>query len=110
MAFVAYKNQQLTLMDSILYPTKKEKQFLEKSWMKTFAEKVFLAIDESIFAILYSDKASRSNTPTNVIVGSLILKEFLGENDEKSVEAFMFDIRYQYALHTTSFEEQPLSD
>lgn len=22
----------------------------------------------------------------------------------------MFDIRYQYALHTTSFEEQPLSD
>lgn len=22
----------------------------------------------------------------------------------------MFDVRYQYALHTTSFEEQPLSD
>lgn len=26
------------------------------------------------------------------------------------VQALMFDIRYQYALHTTSFEEQPLSD
>ena len=59
---------------------------------------------------LYSDKASRPNTPVNVIVGALILKEALGDTDDELVEALMFDIRYQYALHTTSFEEQPLSD
>lgn len=108
--FVTNKNQQLTLTDSTLNLTQREKRVLEKSWAKTFAEKVFPAIDESIFSVLYSDKASRPNTPVNVIVGALILKEALGNTDDELVESLMFDIRYQYALHTTSFEEQPLSD
>lgn len=110
MAFVPNHNQQLTLMDSTFHLTEREKRFLEKSWAKTFAETVFPAIDESIFSALYSPKASRPNTPVNGIVGALILKEALGDTDEELVEALMFDIRYQYALHTTSFEEQPLSD
>lgn len=75
-----------------------------------FADQVFPAIDEEIFSALYSDKASRPNTPVNVIVGALILKEVLGDTDDELVQALMFDVRYQYALHTTSFEEQPLSD
>lgn len=110
MAFVANNTQQLSLTDSTLNLTEREKRFLEKSWARTFAEKVFPAIDETIFSPLYSDKASRPNTPVNVIVGALILKEALGDTDDELVEVLMFDIRYQYALHTTSFEEQPLSD
>ena len=110
MAFVANNYQQLTLTDSALNLTQREKRVLEKSWAKTFAEKVFPAIDESIFSVLYSDKASRPNTPVNVIVGALILKEALGDTDDELMEALMFDVRYRYALHTTSFEEQPLSD
>lgn len=110
MAFVANNTQQLTLKDSTFHLTEREKRVLERSWAKTFAEKVFPAIDESIFSVLYSDKASRPNTPVNVIIGALILKEALGDTDDELVEALMFDIRYQYALHTTSFEEQPLSD
>lgn len=110
MAFVANNTQQLTLTDSTFNLTDREKRVLEKSWAKTFAETVFPAIDESIFSVLYSDKASRPNTPVNVIVGALILKEALGDTDDELVEALMFDVRYQYALHTTSFEEQPLSD
>lgn len=110
MAFVANNNQQLTLSDSTFNLTEREKRVLEKSWAKSFAEMVFPAIDESIFSVLYSDKASRPNTPVNIIVGALILKEALGDTDDELMEALMFDIRYQYALHTTSFEEQPLSD
>jgi hypothetical protein len=110
MAFVANNNQQLSLMDSTFNLTEREKRVLEKSWAKAFAEYVFPAIDETIFSELYSSKASRPNTPVNVIVGALILKEALGDTDDELVEALMFDVRYQYALHTTSFEEQPLSD
>ena len=110
MAFVANNNQQLSLNDSTFNLTERERKFLEKSWAKVFAEKVFPAIDEDIFSVLYSNKASRPNTPVNVIVGALILKETLGDTDDEMVQALMFDIRYQYALHTTSFEEQPLSD
>ena len=110
MSFVKNDNQQLTLLDSTFNLTEREKRMLEKSWAKTFADKVFPAIDESIFSVLYSEKASRPNTPVNVIVGALILKEALNVTDDEIVEAMAFDIRYQYALHTTSFEEQPMSD
>lgn len=110
MAFTTNSNQQLSLTDSTFNLTEREKRFLEKSWAKTFADKVFPAIDETIFSVLYSDKYSRPNTPVNVIVGALILKEVLGDTDEEIVQALMFDLRYQYALHTTSFAEQPLSD
>lgn len=110
MAFVPNDNQQMNFNDSIFQLTEREKKFLDKSWAKTFAENIFPYIREEDFAVLYSNKASRPNTPVNVIVGGLILKEFLGVTDEEMVEGLMFDIRYQYALHTTSFEEQPFSD
>lgn len=110
MAFVANDSQQLSLYDSTFSLTEREKKFLEKSWAKVFAEKIFPAIREEDFAVLYSNKASRPNTPVNVIIGALILKEVLGVTDDEMVEGLMFDLRYQYALHTTSFEEQPLSD
>lgn len=110
MAFVSNNSQQLSLIDSTFNLTERERKFLEKSWAKTFADKIFPSINEEIFSVLYSSNASRPNTPVNVIVGALILKEALGDSDDELVESLMFDIRYQYALHTTSFEEQPLSD
>ena len=69
MSFVKNDNQQLTVLDSTFNLTEREKRMLEKSWANTFADKVFPAIDENIFSVLYSKKASRPNTPVNVIVG-----------------------------------------
>ena len=70
--------------------SKRKQKILEKSWEKPFSDIIFSNIDEMIFAPLYSDKRnSRPNAPVNVIVGALILK---------------------YALHTTSYENQPLSN
>ena len=88
MSFVKNDNQQLTLLDSTFNLTEREKRMLEKSWAKTFADKVFPSV-------LYSEKASRPNTPVNVIVGALILKEALNVTDDEIVEAMAFDIRYQ---------------
>ena len=95
MSFVKNDNQQLTVLDSTFNLTEREKRMLEKSWANTFADKVFPAIDENIFSVLYSEKASRPNTPVNVIVGPLILKEALNVTDDEIVEAMAFDIRYQ---------------
>lgn len=50
---------------------------IELSWAKVFADEIFPAIDEKRFSVLYSDKASRPNTPVNVIVSALIIKELL---------------------------------
>lgn len=95
MSFEKNDNQQISLLDSTFNLTEREKRMLEKSWAKTFADKVFPAIDENIFSVLYSEKASRPNTPVNVIVGALILKEALNVTDDEIVEAMAFDIRYQ---------------
>jgi len=39
----------------------------------------------------------------------LILREIFNQSDEEALNSLMFDIRYQHALHTTSFKEQPVS-
>lgn len=111
MAFVENTNHQLTFDDSFFGLTEREKSFLLKSWAKPFADVIFPAINEKPFAVLYSNlDATRPNTPVNVIIGALILKEALVLTDDEVLESLMFDIRFQYALHTTSFKEQPLSD
>lgn len=83
---------------------------MERSWAKIFADDIFPFIDEEPFRVLYSSDASRPNTPVNVCVGALIIKELFGISDDEVVENLMLDPRYQYALHTTSCAEQPLSD
>lgn len=55
-------------------------------------------------------KNSRPNTPINFIVGALILKEFTGLSDDQMVESICCDVRFQYALHSTSYEDQTVSD
>ncbi|MEE1164964.1 MAG: transposase, partial [Lachnospiraceae bacterium] len=110
MAFRMNDSQQLSLSDTLYGLTAREQKALERSWAKVFAEDIFPAIDEARFAVLYSEKASRPNTPVNVIIGALILKELFDLSDDEVVEDLLLDPRFQYALHTTSFEEQPISD
>ena len=110
MSFKENTCQQLSFTDSFTGLTSREQKALEKSWANVFADEIFPAIDEQRFAVLYSDKASRPNTPVNVTVGALIIKELFDYSDDEMVENLMLDLHLQYALHTTSFEEQPLSD
>ena len=110
MAFKTNDCQQLSFDDSFISLTEREKKALEKSWAKIFADEIFSAIDEERFSVLYSDKASRPNAPVNIIIGALIIKELFDYSDDEIVENLMLDLHLQYALHTTSFEEQPVSD
>ena len=103
-------NEQISLFDSFSGLTEREQRVLSKSWAKPFAEIIFPAIDETPFAVLYSTKDSRPNTPVNVLVGASVLQQLTGQSDEEINDSLMFDIRFQYALHTTNFQEQPLSD
>lgn len=110
MSFKTNDVEQLSLFDSFTNLTSREQKALQNSWAKVFAEEVFPKIDEKPFEVLYSQKASRPNTPVNVIIGACIIKELFDYSDDELVEGLMLDLRLQYALHTTSFEEQPLSD
>ena len=110
MSFRTNDCQQISLNDKLMNLTEREKKALNKSWAKVFADEIFPAIDEERFSVLYSDKASRPNTPVNVIIGALIIKELFDYSDDEIVENLMLDLHLQYALHTTSYDEQPLSD
>ena len=109
MSFVP--NQQLSLFNSFHFLSERKQRMLENSWAKAFSDHIFLNIDEYIFAPLFSENTnSRPNAPINVIVGALILKELTGMTDDEIVESMEFDFRFQFALHTISFEQQPISD
>lgn len=110
MSFKENSYQQISINDSFTGLTAREQKALENSWAHIFATEIFPAIDEKRFSVLYSDKASRPNAPVNVIVGALIIKELFDYSDDEMVENLMLDLHLQYALHTTSFQEQPLSD
>jgi len=110
-SFKTNNSQQINLQDHFLELNDRERKILLKSWAKEFADVVFPAINEERFSVLYSvNSASRPNRPVNAIIGSLIIKEMFDLTDDELLESIIFDVRYQYALHTTSFEEQPFSD
>ena len=73
MSFRANDCQQISLLDSFSGLTTREQKALENSWAKVFADEIFPKIDEERFSVLYSNKASRPNTPVNVIIGALII-------------------------------------
>ena len=111
MAFKTNKFQQINLNDNFLALNDRTQKFVLNSWAKGFSEIVFPTINEERFAVLYSDcKASRPNTPVNAVVGSLVLKEMFNLTDDELLASIICDVRFQYALHTTSFKEQPFSD
>ena len=110
MSFKVNSSQQISFNDSVFSLTVREKKALDNSWAKIFADEIFPNIDEERFSVLYSSKASRPNAPVNVIIGALIIKELFDYSDDEIVENLMLDLHLQYALHTTSFEEQPISD
>lgn len=110
MSFFKNPSQQMTLDDSTFYLTPRERKALESSWAKAFADDLFPLIDEEPFSVLYCTDNGAPNTPINVLVGASIIKELMDYSDDDIVEGLMLDVRLQYALHTTSFKEQPLSD
>ena len=111
MAFSTNRCQQFSLLDSYNALSERSRNYVINSWASAFALDIFPAINEERFAVLYSSHAaSRSNTPVNIIIGAMILKELLVLTDDEVLGSLICDIRFQYALRTTSYVEQPLSD
>jgi len=97
--------QPLLLTDVNSLPSKLMKG-LHSSWATTFREEVLRRIDEDAFAVLYSEKGSRPNTPVNVLVGLEILKEGRHWSDEELYDHFCFDLQVRYALGCEVFGEE----
>jgi hypothetical protein len=80
-----------------LLPAKLRNDLLS-SWAEAFYHLVLCRIDETIFAPLYSEKASRPNTPVNMLVALEILKSGFGWSDEVLHEQVCFNLQVRHAL------------
>lgn len=110
MSYKPNTTEQISLLDSFSSLPQKSQNMIVKSWPGAFATIVFPNINEDRFSVLYSSRRStRPNMPVNIIVGGLILKEYMGLTDAELSDCLRFDIRYQYALHTTNLSSSPLS-
>lgn len=104
------RNAQPSLIDPLWDMPKYLRKLLEKGWAKDFHDLIFPYINEENFAVLYSSNPATSpNFPVNVLVGLLILKEVMRQNDEELIGSLHFDKRYQYALHTIAKHKQAVS-
>lgn len=92
------QHQQQPLFSTLDDLPDKQRQRLEQSWAATFYREFFSRIDEDIFAILYSDQASRPNIPVNVLVGLEALKAGFGWSDAELEAQMAFNIQVRYAL------------
>jgi hypothetical protein len=110
MSFRTNGNQQISMSDRLNNLTDRERRILDKSWAKPFGDRIFPLIDESKFEVLYCNDNGRPNTPVNIVIGSLLLKDLMQVTDEELLESVNLDPRYQYALHLTSCDEIPFSD
>ena len=59
---------------------------LEESWAGTFYHQVFVCIDKSLFAELYSDEPSRPNIPIKFPVRLEVLKSSFGWSDKDRLQ------------------------
>ena len=98
--------KQFSLIEPYYHLPKYVRDALHNSWAEHFFRSIFTKIDESRFAVLYSENYSRPNAPVNVVVGLLMLKELNGWTDEDTIAALYFDYRVQYALGISDFDKE----
>ncbi len=89
------QNQLFSDLDNL---TEKSQLRLEESWAGVFYRECFCRLDETIFAVLYTDSASRPNIPINVQVGLETMKAGFGWSDQQMHDAFLFNVQVRYAL------------
>lgn len=92
------RHQQPALISAASELPEKQRKRLENSWAGTFYKEFFRRIDESAFAVLYSEKASRPNVPVNVLVALEALKSGFGWSDEELYENYCYNLQVRYAL------------
>lgn len=102
---------QITIDDRMLYANDQTRKAVDASRAKLVGDIIYPNIDESKFAGLFSDNGSRPNISIRRYVSALVLKRMYRMADETMIEFLRCGaLNFQYALHTTQDEKQPLSE
>jgi len=84
---------------------------IDSSRAKLVGDVLYPNINEERFAALFSDKASRPNIEIRKYICFLVLERMYNQPESVALEFLRCGaLNYQYALHTTQDEKQPLSE
>jgi Transposase DDE domain/Transposase domain (DUF772) len=83
-----------------LLPAEKRAR-LGRTWAEVFREHALPLIEEEPFAPLFDDANGRPNSPVQVVIAVLILKEMFNLTDEEALEQLEFNLQWQHALRLT---------
>ena len=102
---------QININDRMLYANDQTQKAVDASRAKLVGDIIYPNIDESKFAGLFSDNGSRPNISIRRYVSALVLKRMYRMPDKTMIEFLRCGaLNFQYALHTTQDEKQPLSE
>jgi len=102
---------QITLNDRMLIANDQTKKAVATSRAKLVGDIIYPNVEEAKFADLYSEIGSRPNIEIRRYVSALVLKRMYHLSDEVLLEFLRCGaLNFQYALHTTQEEKQPLSE
>lgn len=109
--FRVSQNVQMSLNDRMLLANKQTQQAVNRSRAKLVGDVIYDNVEEERFAPLFSEKGSRPNIEIRRYVSALVLKRMYGLSDQVLLEFLRCGaLNFQYALHTTQEETQPLSE
>lgn len=100
---------QTSMFDPSLELPKAMQERLDASWGGTFYREFFSRLDEETFEPLYSENASRPNTPVNQLVGFEVLKAGHGWTDEQAYDEVNFNLQVRSALGLRTWGETPFT-
>ncbi len=95
----------------MLYANEQTKRAADASLAKLVGDVIYPNINESKFSGLFSSIGSHPNILIRRYVSALVLKRMYCMPDDVLIEFLRCGaLNFQYALHTTQEEEQPLSE
>lgn len=92
--------QAMLFETSNMLPAEKRAR-LDKTWAQVYRERALSLIREEPFAPLFDADNGRPNSPVQVVVSVLILKEMFDLTDDEALEQLEFSLLWQHALRLT---------
>ena len=101
--------KQETLFDATQWMDARILERLNRSWAPIFYKEVFMKIDETPFAVLYSNTGS-PNFPVNILLSLEYIKHMKNCSDAELLEYYDFDYLVNYAVGNRRLGERPMAE
>ena len=102
---------QISFDDRMLNASDQTKRAVDDSRAKLVGDIIYPNIDEDRFAALFSKNGSRPNIEIRKYVSFLVLERMYKMSEANALEFLRCGaLNFQYAIHTTQDEKQPLSE